>query len=191
MKNLILFIVPLLFIVEGSAQEEIVPLNNDYLYGIPNGVYVKDINNDFYPYVGTWTAVLDDKQYFIRFVLIPHHLISFPNGNSYHKDILVGSYKVTDLSGNVLQGDLNNINPQETKIQSISYPVNNQLSFMYIDDDLCGYTGKIMTKLNFGSPNTLSYTFTAKSFVPDEGCYAEENPALPIPAVSIILTKVE
>lgn len=172
------------------SQETIVALDHNYLYEIPNNTYVKDVNNSFLPYLGVWKTTVDDKDYFLKIVMIPHNQKTYPSGRTYYEDILVASYEVRDLSGGTLEGNLDDINLNTIKIRNVSYPVNNRLDFLYIDNDLCGLSADIVLTRNPSNPNVMTYIYsmTGPSFVDD--CPYDENASVPLPLGQKTFTKV-
>ena len=82
--------------------ENIIPVEDyfDYSTDVPDGAYIKDINNLFDKYIGTWVGVHDGKNY---------ELVVIGYTESYlgiTEDKLIIKYKITDLSGNILANTL-------------------------------------------------------------------------------------
>ena len=67
MKKITIIAILLLFVLHSKAQN-IVPVEKTINYkiahkGIPTGTYLKDVNNLFAPYIGTWKGTINNKTY--------------------------------------------------------------------------------------------------------------------------------
>ena len=87
----ILKILTLLIFISCKAQT-LTPLYNDGTSpndGIHASRYYKDVDNDYDPYVGTWSGTLGNAELTIIFNKVTNH---FSGGQTY-SDILVGEYQ--------------------------------------------------------------------------------------------------
>lgn len=66
----------------------------------PNGAYLKDLDNEFPFWLGTWEGVSDGEKYEFTFVLFQQHLTTYPNGEYEFSDEVVGKLKVTNITTN-------------------------------------------------------------------------------------------
>ncbi|WP_419495370.1 DUF6705 family protein [Chryseobacterium bernardetii] len=135
MKNLIIIIAITFGSISCKAQQEYsintVPSN------IPNGSYIKDINNELDIFVGTYKALYNNKEFVINInkVVKKNFILS---GLNYYKDALVVKYTIKDLSGNILQSTINNANESKHFItNTIVLSQKNEVRFYYTGGD-CG-----------------------------------------------------
>jgi len=90
-------------IITYSCKAQIVPVENLYEYleaeeGVPEGTtYIKDVNNLFDEFLGTWLLQNDNKNYTF---IINKTTKTFSSGTL--KDLLVIKYKIEDLDGTIL-----------------------------------------------------------------------------------------
>ena len=191
MRNLHCLIILLLNIGFAAAQEEIVGLDHNYLFEIPQNVYIKDLNNSFDPFLGVWRGDFEGKAFYLKITKITHHQVTLPSGKSYFEDILVGSFKLEDLSsGMILIDNLSQVDPQLAKIQSVSYPRNGKLKFLYIDQDLCQFTASISLGLVPQGINLISYFFERQEFAAPLDCPYYQDFPIYLPSGQLILTKL-
>lgn len=176
-----------------SQQETILPLNYDASFDVPEGGYIKDLNNDFNSYEGTWQGTWNGKIFILRIEKVLHQLHSFPNGYYYYRDGLVGKYKVTEIgTGSIIESTMDITNFQEAKIESLAYPKNNEFNFLYSDDNKCYNTGKFRLKGN-PATNQLQYFYFYESFWISKNCIYTSQDDIPIniPTSTLTLTKVQ
>lgn len=97
-----LFQLLLLFIISFTCKAQIIPVENHFNYPneIPNGTYIKDVNNVLNKFTGTWIGSYDNKNYE---VVIEQTTISYLQ---ILNDILLLRYKITDANGTVLLNTL-------------------------------------------------------------------------------------
>jgi len=86
-----LFITYIIFIVVLSCKaQNIVPIFNDTGVDLPeNNAYLKDVDNDYNPYVGIWKWESGSNSLTIIF----NKIIQNDNGNGDFADLLVGEYQ--------------------------------------------------------------------------------------------------
>ncbi len=126
-----------------------------------NGGYLKDLDNVLPFWVGTWKGVVNNKEYTFQFTTFLHHIVSFPSGNYYYKDKLMGKFKVVDLTTNeVLYDDLSETNFVDYNIELIGYNIYNGYTFLYGDDDIthCNNKTKFTIVKSLSNPNQVTYT---------------------------------
>lgn len=164
------------------------PLNTNT--DVPTNAYIKDLNNELFPYEGTWQAVWESKTFIIELKKIKKHLDHKEN-NPYYKDVLVGKFKVLDSSGNALFNNTN-LPDNDTKIEGTRFftiPYK-RYSLFYFDNDICGMSGDIY--INFASTDLtkLTWRYSDMTDIITEECpYYNANPfPKPLPE-NIILTK--
>lgn len=157
---------------------------------VPNDAYIKDINNELVPYVGTWNGTWNNKTLSVQFKRIKKYLDHREN-NPYYKDVLIGKFKVLNSSGNILF-DNTNLSDNDTKIEGTRFFTipNLRYSLFYFDNDICGISGDIYINLINGSSTQLNWKFVDTTDIITSDCpYYNSNPfPEPLPK-SIVLTK--
>jgi hypothetical protein len=143
MKNIFLII---LFGAILSCKAQTFPLRT--YTDIPENAYLKDTNNELQDYVGTWKGTWGDRIIYINFkksINIYNELLK------YYKDNLIGRFKVTDLSGNILFDNMA-LPDGKVKIQGGKFrKIDDKYSLAYVDSDLCDTSGNII--INFTDPS--------------------------------------
>ena len=71
---------------------KITPLDTDFTI-IPNNSYIKDLNNEYNKFVGTWKAVLGSKEVYLYISKQENRPIHRLNKNLF-RDVLLIIYKV-------------------------------------------------------------------------------------------------
>ncbi len=175
------------------AQEGIeVPFNT--VIGIPSGTYVKDIDNKLLPYVGTWEGEWDGKKFTLVIEKRFKEINMSESGYYYYEDRLVGKYKITTLSNNVvIANNLNEQNYNLMKIRNSGSGKNNALWMLYLDKDLCSVTASFVLRGN-PATNQLEYRgFLQDEYWNSQGCQfaglEDIYNLIPIPKVNLVLTR--
>ena len=197
MGKTIITIIAILTSLFNYCQEGVtVPLNHPNKSGITNGTYISDLNDDFIPYIGTWQGTWNDKVFTLKIEKIPHFTETYPNGDYYYRDILIGNYIVTDLSGELeLANSLAITDPDLAKIRSMFRPFNNYFSFNYSNESLCSVRFIVNLSRNLSNPNELIYSVGDRDYWEEEGCPYESINDIPVPIPTsltspLILTKI-
>ena len=90
MKNFITIILITLININCKAQNINNTTNTDYT-NLPNGCYLRDINNYLTPYVGEWKYTNGNT-----FILIKIRKIINYNNGTYKEDMLIGEYQYVE-----------------------------------------------------------------------------------------------
>lgn len=127
----LIFLSFLINILSCKAQEY--PLNTDFR-NIPNYSYLKDINNELIPFVGTYQGQFSGNQITLFVTKEPHKLIEYTN-QKFYRDVLSIRYIVKNSGGTILQ-DTQNMVFQSNQIQHTIYstiinPYHNLLMLTY------------------------------------------------------------
>jgi hypothetical protein len=192
MKKIVLFLTILTF--QLASCQTILPLN--YPESTPNGAYLKDINNTYSKYLGTWEGVLNSKKYTFTFVKFTKHLYNW-NANSFdYRDELMGKYKVVDLLTNtVVYDNTTAINFEDYTINSANPNVARGLcAFDFTDTEANCKNGLEFYLVGItGQPNKLRYTgFSYTDSWEQDNCIYPTQGDIPIflPKQEFILTKL-
>lgn len=169
-----------------SCAQTILPLNADTSFSIPNDTYFKDTNHVFDPYVGVWIGSWNGKQLTLVIEKVEQKQITYPNGDFHYKDLLIGKYRISNLSDGAILEDNLEESTELAKIESLGRPKNNRFNFHYSDRDLCYNTGRIILK---GDPmtNVLSYYYAYGDFWISQDCGYNDQANIPIPIPTISL----
>ncbi len=159
MKNTLKIIFCLFLSINSYGQVTVVvplsPVTNQ------NGAYFKDLNNELFPYVGTWEGVLNNKKYTFVFQKFTQHLTTYyPYSESYYyRDELMGKFQVTNnTTGEVIYSSLNASSYDEYPIRGIVKPYHGRFSFVFIDTEAnCENGLKFMLKNIPNQTNQLKY----------------------------------
>ena len=99
MKNILLIGFIILGTISCKAQIIAVENYNNYNNDLPDGAYIKDVNNVLGKFTGTWKGTYNNKNYEFR-------IIKYTEDNTklkYKEDLLLIRYKITDSNGTVLE----------------------------------------------------------------------------------------
>ncbi len=197
MKTIIKLYISLISLSAYCQEGVIVPLNYSSDIDLLSGTYIKDVGNEFAPYIGTWQGTwgetLEAKTFTLKIEKITHYTDTSPNGDYYYRDILIGKYTVTETSiGLIITNTMTIADPGLAKISSINGPRLNYLPFNYFDEDFCSISGIVKLCRNVNNPNVLNYYFDRGEFWISQNCpYGEiYNIPIPIPTVNLTLTKI-
>ncbi|WP_430410940.1 DUF6705 family protein [Kordia sp.] len=129
-----------------KAQDPIVGLHETRTYGIPNGIYYKDIDGDLDKYVGTWKYTNGTTSLTITF----RKILQYYNGKWY-ADKLIGDYKYIQ-NGVVIMNYLSRMN-DPTVNNAQHYIKGNRIiyPFQVVDCDNCSHMERRI-ELYFSDP---------------------------------------
>ena len=178
-----------LFTINISCKAQIVPLKSlDY----PDGAYLKDLDNILPFWVGTWKGSINNKEYTFQFVKFTQHQITFSDGSSYFRDILMGKFKVVNLSTNqIIYNDLNVVNFDDYKIERIGKMQIEYFFMFYDSQNNCRNKAQFSLIKDTTNSNQVLY----KNFKYDEydhwECPFQNQEAIPLflPKVELVLTR--
>jgi hypothetical protein len=125
MKNTILYLILISLSVSCSAQQY--PLDTNYRT-IPNNSYIKDLNNEYNKFVGTWKATLGSNEIYLYITKQENRPITILN-KSYFSDVLLIKYEI--LNGNQIIESTKNINIENVGIISMGLEIDNSVIFRY------------------------------------------------------------
>ena len=183
MKKIIIIAILLLSIKAQSQPGLIVP-SNTFLQDIQSGTYIKDMNNEYLPYVGIWKGILNSKEYTFVFQVFAQHLFTKPNGFYHYEDILKAKYEVKDVTtGIILFTTMSSINFEDFHISSLGTPYNGRLNCYFGDTPNNCYNSMTFALENIpGVSNQLHYGgFGYSDFYIKEGCQYTNRMNIPVP----------
>lgn len=189
----IIFIAILLLSINVQSQPNVTVPFNTLTQNIQSGTYIKDMNDEFLPYVGTWKGVLNNKEYTFVFQVFTQHLFTNPSGFYYYMDILKAKYEVKDITtGTILFTTMSAINYDDFYILGLGTPDNGRLDFYFTDTPNCYNSMTFALENLTGNPNQLHYGgFMYSDFYISEGCTYTDRHDIPvaIPKKGLIFTK--
>lgn len=191
MQN-ILKIVLMLFTLIIYGQEGVeVPLNSLY-FQHPNGTYIRDFDDIYGSYIGTWKGQKHGKELTLQFVKFQKQMMNFPNGDYYYEDILKCKYEVKDVAtNNIISTTMNALNYEDYKILGLGYPINGTLDFLFTDS-ICSNTYNIIIEKIDGVTNQLKYVAQYSDSWDYTNCSYLNRDDIPKPIpfkINMILTK--
>ena len=146
MRNIILCI-GLFVVLSYKAQQNPLPLNT-LMDDIPQGAYVKDLNNEFAPYIGTYKANYKGNEITL-FIIKEENRPTNRSTKTFFRDALSIKYTVKNSSGLILQDTYSN---NSSNIQLYSLRVrsyDNSVAFYYSGTNCkVGWGSIILKKLN-------------------------------------------
>jgi hypothetical protein len=131
-KLKITIILILLFVVSCKAQT--LPLNTT-LSDIPANAYLKDINNELFPYVGTYKANFQGKEITL-YIAKEEGKLEVRSKKQFYRDALVVKYIVKNSNGVILQDTKNN-NVPKIELYSIAVRSSKNTIIFYYSGTNC------------------------------------------------------
>lgn len=189
MKGLILFF-GVLVVLSCKAQQTY-PLNTDYT-AIGDYSYLKDLNNELDPYIGTYKTSFNSEEITIFITKESHKLIELTK-NKFYRDVLSVRYIIKNSSGMILQDTQNMIlQPNQSYFTIYSTRINpyHNLVMLNYSGTNCGIGwGSIyLKKLN---ATQISWTYNPNSSLVDSAtCPPSTDKTVYLPVTNdLIFTK--
>ncbi|MBV8326381.1 DUF6705 family protein [Chryseobacterium sp.] len=164
MKNLILTLIFITIFFSCKAQE-VLPLKS-YSMDLPHNAYLKDLNHELDPYIGSYKANFEGNEITI-FITKKEKKVENRTNKTFFRDALIVKYVIKNSSGTILQDTTNN----DTKINSLysigTKPQFGQVVLNYYGTN-CGVGwGKVnLKKIN---PNQITWEYLPNSRIIDKG----------------------
>jgi hypothetical protein len=169
MKKTILLGCMLIIAISCKAQQ-IVPLEKKIEYkltgGIPDGVYLKDINNLLGKYMGTWKGTIEGKNYTFIITKFKDDYLGIS------VDKLLIRYLITTTNGTILEDTRNlpTTSPYVIEGDYFSKGATYYVSNYFGKNSICGNQGTVFIRMK----NTANTEMSVTS-VPDKMMISEEN----------------
>lgn len=135
MKKILLIIITVWGSITLLSQSPVLPLNTPY-HQITHNSYLKDTQNQFSPFVGTWIYQEGNTKVTIKFQKIMQY---HDSTKKYYYDRLKANYKV-EKNGVVIHDDLSQPIGNNSKIYGFNF-FNGKYSMSYVDYPKCGIMG--------------------------------------------------
>ncbi|MDY0930821.1 DUF6705 family protein [Chryseobacterium sp. CFBP8996] len=151
-------------IITISCKSQTLPLNT-LMDDIPQGAYVKDLNNELNPYIGTYKTNYNGNE-IILFINKVEHKFEKRTNKDYFVDVLNVKYTVKNSSGLILQ-DTSNGNSSNIELYSIRVRSSANSVVFYYSGTNCkvGWGSIVLKKLN---STQLSWEYNPNSRILDE-----------------------
>ncbi|GEN72820.1 DUF6705 family protein [Chryseobacterium lathyri] len=171
-----------------SCKAQQYPLNTDY-DAVPSNSYVKDLNNDYDPYIGTWKTSLGNKEVYLNITKQQNREIKLVS-KTYFSDVLLIKYKVV-INGQIVETTEND-SLDKVKIISDGLDLDNSVIFTTLGGKCMVGWGTILLK-------SIDSTHLKWNYLPDSMVITNKNcsdyPAggikinLPYEPADIVFTK--
>ncbi|GEM53659.1 hypothetical protein EB1_34490 [Empedobacter brevis NBRC 14943 = ATCC 43319] len=135
------------------SQSQIIPLKTP-LAELPEGAYLKDVNNELNQFVGTWTYTEGSKKYTINFKKLIKE--EFNWGPHYYKDMLIGGYKLEVNNQIIYNSILTLYEYYEAPLRGIGFVKNQNKYIITFEDPLnCDISGNVKIEKDPSNINQL------------------------------------
>jgi hypothetical protein len=189
MQKLLKTIALVLFSSITNSQTNIIDVYDDIVHVVPQGTYLKDINNTFDIFLGTWKWQEGNKILIIKVEKVTQYY--YPEYGTF-QDFIKANYSYTVDNGNTyivntINQNLGNNNPEENAMYSSGSLTQSEIGFTFKD---IVYNKERCSALFKFLPNTTSQVKLSLSndhfgyLLPD----TPPNPNFSIPN-NVILTK--
>jgi hypothetical protein len=160
-KKIVIFLS--LFIYFSYCKGQQLPLNTD-LKNIPMNAYLKDLNNELSPYLGTYKANFQGNETILYLTKTENKLVDYGD-QKFYRDAIIIKYIVKNSSGTVLQDTKNTT----SKIEFFSIgtrPYQNSVIFSYSGTNCnVGWGKVILKKLN---DNQITWEYRPNDIILDD-----------------------
>ncbi|WP_411811038.1 DUF6705 family protein [Chryseobacterium scophthalmum] len=186
MRSIILCI-GIFIVLSCKAQQNSLPLNT-LMGNIPQGAYVKDLNNELNPYIGTYKTNYKGNEITLFIIKEENRPIN-RSTKTFFRDALSIKYTVKNSSGLILQDTYSN---NSSNIQLYSLRVrsyDNSVAFYYSGTNCkVGWGSIVLKKLN---STQLSWEYNPNSRILDEAtCPSGTDTTVYLPVTEgLIFTK--
>lgn len=171
----LLSLIIILFSISCKAQQY--PLNTNFTT-IPNGSYIKDTNNEYDKFIGTWKSVLGNKEVYLYITKQENRPINRLNKN-FFRDVLLIKYKVI-VNNQIVESTMNSSN-ESINIVSTRIGIDNSAMFSYTGGK-CG-VGWGMLDLTYIDSTHLKWNYQPQStMITNKNC-----PDYPVGGIQINL----
>jgi len=170
MKKIILSIITLLCICMKAQTMSL----SAYVGQIPNGAYLKDLDNTLPLFAGIWNSNFEGKQIILNISdKVENHPLKLLN-NNYYSDVLFMRYTVKDSAGNQLATTMNRIITDANIISTFTSADKNSIAFDYKGEE-CGIGNGsiILTKID---DNHLKWQYRSMGGIVDPNRCPEYTP---------------
>jgi hypothetical protein len=162
----------MLLIALSCRAQQIVPVEKSIGYmeaqnGIPKGTYLKDVNNLFNKYLGTWKGSFDNKNYTFVITMFKHEFLGVT------EDKLLIRYLITDSSGAIIEDtrSLPNGSPKVIHGNYFAKDTSYYACNYSGKESLCGQKGTVFIYIKNNTNNTQMYL----GLEPDKDMLLEQN----------------
>jgi len=162
------------------------PLNT-FPDDVPVESYMKDLDNELTPFIGTWKADYNGKTITLTIIKEEHKTFKIPRSSySYYQDVLVVNYTVQNSNGTLLQNN-SNVQHDYDKNAIVSMFVNNSIVNLYYTGTNCGVGwGTINLKKISNSQISWSY-YPNDTVLTTKNCSGNQDTTIYLPETKDLL----
>ncbi|KMQ69560.1 hypothetical protein ACM39_00390 [Chryseobacterium sp. FH2] len=121
-------------VLYSCQAQQIYPLLTD-TSNLPNNSYVKDLDNEYNSFEGTWKSNLNDRIVTLKITKVLQKPLQKLN-ISYYLDVLIVQYSIQDNNGNIIENNISS-NLNDYKIISTVYSKKAQVAKLYYEGGKC------------------------------------------------------
>ncbi|RCU42509.1 hypothetical protein DQ356_09275 [Chryseobacterium lacus] len=149
-----------------SCRAQTLPINTD-IDEIPQGAYLKDLNNELTPYIGTYKTAYQGKEITL-YITKQENKLEKSTKKTYYMDALIIKYIVKNISTGIILQDTYNLSLPHIELYSYwTLPYKNSVVFLYSGTNCrVGWGDIILKKLN---PTQISWDYKPNSRVLRDG----------------------
>jgi hypothetical protein len=180
----------MLLIALSCRAQQIVPVEKKIGYresgGIPDGVYLKDVNNLFNKYLGTWKGTFDNKNYTFVITMFKNEFLGIT------EDKLLMRYLITNSSGAVIEDTRSLPNDSTYVIEGYYFSKDSSYYVLnYVGKEvLCGQQGKIIIRIKNATNTMMSLVLSPdKDLISEQDCPGLKSAVQLFPIKGMMLTK--
>ncbi|MEG1590018.1 DUF6705 family protein [Chryseobacterium sp.] len=187
MKNIRIIVISVILMNFIHCKAQVYPLNT-WTDNVPQGAYVKDLNNELNQFTGVYKASYQGNETTL-YITKAEHIIKEAINKSYYIDALIVRYIVKNSSGIVLQDTQNNPSNNFRSIRT--FPQENIVGLYYPGTNCgVGYGTVFLFKIN---ANQLKWIYRPQGKIflnKDEECPGNPDTKVYLPVTEdLIFTK--
>jgi hypothetical protein len=180
----------MLIITLSCRAQQIEPVEKTRAYmdagGIPDGIYLKDVNNLFNKYLGTWKGTFDNKNYTFVITMFKDEYLGIA------EDKLLIRYLITNSSGAIIEDtrSLPNESPNVIHGNYFSKTASYYASNYAGKESLCGQKGTVFIRIKNTSNTMMSLVLSPdKDMILEQDCPGLKLAVQLLPINGMMLTK--
>ncbi|CAL2087599.1 DUF6705 family protein [Tenacibaculum sp. 190524A05c] len=173
-KNITLLFIILISI---SCKSQIITIENlvDYNSDLPEGAYIKDVNNVLNKYEGVWKGVLDNKTYEFRIIKKTQEYLE----ERFKEDLLLMRYKITNAKGVVIENTLSLPDNDVMTVSGRYLTKSGGYLLRYIGRGNCGQNGNIYISVYDSQNKKMELSLQVDGEFYSDNCIQEDEQIIP------------
>jgi hypothetical protein len=180
----------MLLIALSCRAQQIEPVEKTKVYmdagRIPDGIYLKDVNNLFNKYLGTWKGTFDNKNYTFVITMFKDEYLGIT------EDKLLIRYLITNSSGTTIE-DTRGL-PNNSPYVIHGYYFAKDTSYYALNyagkESLCGQAGTVFIRIKNATNTMMSLVLSPdKDMISEQDCPGLKSATQLFPIKGMMLTK--